>query len=1361
LSGSRINPAAQISAGAPQATTGLNQMSAAARGFGQALQFDVSQSKFLGQSLDVLRKKESDLASRLGTIRAGGGSGSQAERDTIRQLGEVNTLMQNLGDVTAKRRIPEIANQFAALPPVLDNTNSRLLQSVQNLRLIQEQADFTRTRGLSPRQLTTGFNQSLALTRAGMVEGAQNAQFFADRINRLRPAFDETTQAMGRHARRIAEGIVLYDAFGQAVQGVSDVIKTIADVSRERIRFEAVTGGLDPAQQGQFVQQLGSVAVDTNTQMGDLASILDTVAASMNAAGASTDKFSNSMQFLRTVGEFTNVTQRDVATETDNLLGLFNLAGDESIPKFNDRLGRIVVAGKNSSSVIAEITDALNEAGRSAQQTGFDFDILTAIAADIIPKFKGAISGRELGAAINTFIGRLTDPKVVQDIEKISGGLIQVRDAAGNLRPTSDVFIDIAKSANQLSQQQFESVIDKIVPPLNPAQRSTIKTIISELIPAIQAAGPQFRATGDDLSSLSDKLVSGPAETVSRAFIALQAAATAAFSDDVVHAANGLAGAMQALVGLVGFLNTPFGQLVLNILEAAAAAKLLVFLGKQLFNFFLVGQIRAYQMAVAINAAKTAVAEAAPIMAETGAAGGAAGVGLTEAGVAAERAAPAIAGVGVAGEEAAVGLATAGGAAGTAAVEFSASTVAIGEAGAVLAATGPAAEGAAGGIVAATGATVGLRGAAIGLATAFGPLLAVMAVFMALDFAGQVDQQVKDLNNQVAGLATTAEALPGIIANLEAAKNAGAGGPPILGDLAKALFVDPAIQKNADNLKAIQANMDLVGQSSDALKARLASLKKEVSDFHLFGVGGPSDIAGKMREIDVLEGALKSLGGADVSQITFDNLTGGLLGTADAADEASSEEEKFKKMLEGLLNPLQANVDATNDLTTAEGRQAAATRLNAGLSGVRASILNDLLDKLDAGKITLDEFNQSQERVGRASDVASRFLTVLGGQLSLIPGLQERMARTGEDAATALTKMLSTGNDNTIDQQIDVVEQMIKIAEANADTAESVAANPIRPRVDSAPLVQDTGKAVGILNELTNGTIETADFLVRNPPTPRLNLSQLRSQLREALQSLVLLRQAMAPTGSLGTIGGLFGGAFSPLVNQVGGQSREEITNRIEDLRAAIRRMERSTVDTTKSTSSAELKALQRELDILRGIRDGDSRLGTAAESKPQTALVDVGDLSARQVSRAISLARTLQASIPGARKDASDETVALIRDARFLQFIRGLDQRFLAEAIQALTDVEKKRLELEQQRLQDVTRSIVTQVGPIQSIVSSPVLSAGGGLLSGQGLNADPRLGNVTINVPINWSGMSMTQLQQFIYKAISQAWLDAGRGG
>jgi hypothetical protein len=102
-----------------------------------------------------------------------------------------------------------------------------------------------------------------------------------------------------------------------------------------------------------------------------------------------------------------------------------------------------------------------------------------------------------------------------------------------------------------------------------------------------------------------------------------------------------------------------------------------------------------------------------------------------------------------------------------------------------------------------------------------------------------------------------------------------------------------------------------------------------------------------------------------------------------------------------------------------------------------------------------------------------------------------------------------------------------------------------------------------------------------------------------------------------------------------------------------------------------------------------------------------------------------------------------------------------LAEAIQALTDVEKKRLELEQQRVQDVTRSIVTQVGPIQSIVSSPVLSAGGGLLSGQGLNADPRLGNVTINVPINWSGMSMTQLQQFIYKAISQAWLDAGRGG
>jgi hypothetical protein len=1370
----RLAAAVQQAAATPigaQGAQGLNAAARAAGGLANNLQSAVTQSRFLGKSVAELIKLEAQAANRLSNIRTqtGGqiGAGGIVERKTLTDLMEINTLLDKMGHAGAAGRVTALAAQLRQLGPAANTATSalsklvskqqQLEQTLANFRLrsgtsiggggarereivsslvrnvqamqalgdtsratatklktftdqyaaipgtvdrataalqrsqaaqqnavsaLRARATLTSEAGLGQLgrgELQRGFITSIGLVRQGVRGAADDARFFADEINKLPKAWDESTAAFSRHARRIAEGIIIYDAFGRAVQGIADTIKNIADVTREQIRFEAVIQG--NVDQAGFIAGLGDVAVRTNTQMADLASVLDTVGASLSASAEGADTYAQSMEFLNDVGQFTNITQRDVATETDNLIGLFNLSGD-SVEEFGDRLGRIVVAGKNSSASIGGITDALNEAGRSAADAGFDFDVLTAIAAQVIPKFRGAISGRELGGAINTFIGRLNDPEVVRSIEEISQGFIQVRDAAGELRPASDVFIDIARAMDQgvLPAETLQKVIDQIVPPLNPAARATINTLLKELPEGLKNAGAQYAATSKNAKELSDQLVSGPAETVSRALIALGVAAQEAFADDVVQGAKTLAAAVGALSGAIEFAGTGFGGFLLQFGAFAAGTKLAIFGLKSLATLFFGAQIRALSLSAAI-------------------------AGITRTSLILNT------------------------------VSGNFGKMQAGMTGAALAARGLA---------------VALKGVLISLA----PMLALMALFEAINFAAAVDEQSRALQTNSAALVTNAASLDLVIQKLKEQRAAGGGDP--IADIAKGVFVDPALLASEQNLIGVQRNMDLVGQSADDLRARAKALNDEVNAFHLFGVGGPENMKQTRIELDVLNAAIERIGDSNRT-VTFEDLIGGLQKTDEDAGETSDELNRFEEILDALNAPLDAAAAGVDDLATAEGRLTAATQLNNALGPVRAAILNEYLDQLERGAITLDEFNAKQANIGQASDVASRFLVNFGNQLNLIPGLQERIARTGEDAATALTRILTSGEGETVDDRIAVVESMIAIAEANAETAEAVASNPITPRVNNEVLKAGITDAVGTFAALREGTADTVNYLNINRPTPQLNLSVLRAQLQEALASLQALKSALAGTNpAFNLIPGFIGDLFKPGLTQ----EQRDLQRKIDGLRAAIKSLQGS----TESGSSRELEALRRQLDVLNGIKEGDARLGSSikdAVEKPQTALIDVEELSKRQVERAIRLARALQSSIPGASKDARDETVALVKDARFLQFIKGLDQRFLAEAIQELTEIERRRLELEQQRLQDVTRSLVTQVGPIQSLVSSPILASGGGMFSGQGLNADPRLGNVTINVPINWSGMSLRELQNFIYKSISQAWIDSGRGG
>jgi hypothetical protein len=171
---------------------------------------------------------------------------------------------------------------------------------------------------------------------------------------------------------------------------------------------------------------------------------------------------------------------------------------------------------------------------------------------------------------------------------------------------------------------------------------------------------------------------------------------------------------------------------------------------------------------------------------------------------------------------------------------------------------------------------------------------------------------------------------------------------------------------------------------------------------------------------------------------------------------------------------------------------------------------------------------------------------------------------------------------------------------------------------------------------------------------------------------------------------------------------------------------------------------------------------GGSTASVKDRGLLDAGDFTKAQIDQAVALARALQSAIPGANAEHASDFIDVIKDAKFLETIKGLDQRLLQIAIEELTQQMEEANRLEQERLQKeaVLRNLVVNAGPLGALVSQPSLfGVAGSLAGGTGLNFDPTKGNFVINVPVELQGLQPAQLQQLIYDIISKAIRDATR--
>ena len=1230
------------------------------------------------KSVKGLLRERTRLEGQLERTRLRGGDDRDLLRSAMRNERELMGFANNRG---AMGKFDNFKKQFDALPPAINRSTESMIRfnaSLQQRVLMGERLNLPQ---LSPAALTRGLDNGINLMQQGFKEGGDAVEFFGQRVQALPPTLSNLAQGMLNHGRRVAEGLFIYEALGRAMSAVGDQITLINNLAREQIRFSAVSGGLGAGGNNKFLSGLQDIAVRTNTPMDELAAQIDTVGAAMINNGDAAVRMADSQQFLNDVGQFTNITQRDLASETENLLGIYSMAED-SVGGFSDRLGRIVLAGRNSSKIISGVTDVISEAGRSARATGFDFDFLASVGGQMVQDLIGTMSGSEIGGMLNTIIGRLTDPDVIDNIQDLTKGVIAFSNADGTLRNTHDILIDIFQGIESgvISAEAAPRVLDQIVPPLNPGARAFVAALQRNIPEALADMDRIAGGSAENAKALSDALVSGPGERFAASMKDVSAALTGIFTDEVISAGNTFAGMLTTLANILGAGESGGGiggsilSLITRLGIFAAGVGIVSFAWRNLSAMLFAGQRR-------MEAIRTAV------FAATGMTDLNSGALQRNAGAAKLSAA----------DQARWALSA------------EASTIA-----ATRATTS---------IFTLRGAYAALQGTLAGVLGVAKGLLPVLIAMAAFELPGQISDAFAagDIQSSAAPKRSRFSEQ-----DLERALSAVTGPTGAINEFLLTNVIDSptGLSKNQRQniLEVAKALVQLEKQGKLTAESQKAIEEQVVS----------------------ATGVIKE------EVISADSLVASMDLMIDATGTGKGEWDAYTAALADAEEQMNA-------LTSAEERAAQALIINAGLSDVRAAAMMRLNEQLRSGEITVDEWSEGQSNAAKASESAAAFIAAYGDQLALIPGLQERIAQTGEPAAEALMGMLMD-NPDTINERIGLLDYMVELADTQADLAEQAENNPVVYSIETEKFLMDAGAVKTTFEWLTTGTYILKQELDRNKIEPQIAVEKLRAQAAAALKIYQVMLQASASFHKSTS------SAMQAANPEVGQALRARVRSQGGDMQA----LERAIAELDRAAGSLgsagdELAAAGAGFGIAGGIFGDDPRLGSDSDREPsQTGIIDIGDLPASAISQIIAIAEAAQSRVVAAGGVVDDdETAAFFKDAAFQRLVSGVDQRFLQQAIEELTEVEKRRLELEQQRLQDVTRSTVVQTGPIQSIVSAPVLAAGGGVLTGQGLNADPRLGNFTINVPINWSGMDLATLQRFIYESVSKAYIDAARGG
>jgi hypothetical protein len=627
--------------------------------------------------------------------------------DTLQKIGAAQQFLGQSSERTGKqlnglaRDMADVRSAGIKSLPVFDAQTTSLLRQRTALNSLVATHAAAGTR-ISRSKIQAAFEVNTQLAQRGFRDAARDARLLGAELDRTALASGRFTGAFGAHARRVAEGIILYQGFELAVRGAATALTLVAQTDREIDRLALVLGGLSDTQADAFLTGLGDIAVKTNTDFSALLATTDLVASALSNLPAD-QREAGILEFQSLAGQFSNLLGpgTNQETVTRQLVPIFKILGG-NLDTFATFLDHVTVAANRNAFEVEGIVAAYAEAGTAVRAAGVDVDFFILLLDDLI-KTSGQTPS-EIGNLFKTVFGRiLKSPDEIQDsLDAISDGFLQVRDSAGNIKEADTLLLEMIASMKQgvITAPQLKEAIASLTGPLAPGQVGFVDAIIKSLDVAIERSGEFNDATG--ALGVASKALTENIAAQFGIFVQKIIRGIVAFREEL----SGLLGIFLAIgsgfIELLGILGPGFGQ-VLGI---------------------------ALSLALALKAASAAIGIAVGIGKAIAAASLLSATGLTT--------------LGVSTTGAAIGATALGSAAGGATT----TVTTLGAAGNV----------AAGGVTRFGGAMVFATNVARGFVSTLGILLPLMAAFATIEFLGNVQAQEDALAVQLGQRAVGANA---------------------------------------------------------------------------------------------------------------------------------------------------------------------------------------------------------------------------------------------------------------------------------------------------------------------------------------------------------------------------------------------------------------------------------------------------------------------------------------------------------------------------------------------------------------------------------------------------------------------------
>lgn len=231
----------------------------------------------------------------------------------------------------------------------------------------------------------------------------------------------------------------VFGTLGLAIKSLS----TINELNESLTRF-SITAQLSSKETNDLFLRLGDVAIATATPLQELVKVADDIALATKSAGDSTVEWQQKIiDLTRAVGIFTNLTGTTTVEAADKLSSAFkqlSIAPSDLVGV----LSKVSAVSGGQSTAINEIVTALGGVAEAAKAAGLTLDEQIA-SVQVLSQVTNK-SAADVATAFKNLFGSISSVGSVKILKEFG---IEVRDAAGNLRPFLTIYREIADAINK------------------------------------------------------------------------------------------------------------------------------------------------------------------------------------------------------------------------------------------------------------------------------------------------------------------------------------------------------------------------------------------------------------------------------------------------------------------------------------------------------------------------------------------------------------------------------------------------------------------------------------------------------------------------------------------------------------------------------------------------------------------------------------------------------------------------------------------------------------------------------------------------------------------------------------------------